>query len=181
MSPLRAAIVAAIVAFPGLAGAQTAEQPQAQQDGRQNVTRQQVGDWTVICAAAGRPCVMEQNGKTEQGETALSMQIEKLPEPQAVDGKTVEAVGNFLVPLGVLIQAGLKLQVDAGPVAASPYLLCQQNGCIVRAPLQADILQSFRRGARATLTFAILNNGQPREVAVPISLSGFTRAYNALP
>ena len=147
----------------------------------QEPTRQQVGDWTVICAPEGRPCVMEQIGKTSQGENALSMQVEKLPEPQTVEGQRIEAVGNFLVPLGVLLQAGLRLRVDSGETAASPYFICQQNGCIVRAPLQAAIIDSFRRGARATLTFAVLNEGQPRDIDITLSLSGFTRAYNTLP
>jgi invasion protein IalB len=168
---LTAAIVTAFVGLPSLAPAQTAQEP----------TRQQVGDWTVICAPAGRPCVMEQIGKTAQGEDALSMQIEKLPEPQTVDGQQIESVGNFLVPLGVLLQAGLRLRVDSGETAASPYFLCQQNGCVVRAPLQPELLDRFRRGARATLTFAALDNGQPRDVEISLSLSGFTRAYNTLP
>lgn len=167
----RAAMLSAALSLSSVASAQTAAE----------TTRQQIGDWTVICAAAGRPCVMEQVGKTAQGEDALSMQIEKLPEPQTVDGQRVEAIGNFLVPLGVLIQAGLRLRVDSGETAASPYFLCQQNGCIVRAPLQSGIIDSFRRGARATLTFAALNNGQPSDIDVTLSLSGFTRAYNTLP
>lgn len=166
-----AAMLGATAAPPSVASAQTAAE----------TTRQQIGDWTVICAAEGRPCVMEQIGKTAQGEDALSMQIEKLPEPQTVDGQQIEAIGNFLVPLGVLIQAGLRLRVDSGETAASPYFICQQNGCIVRAPLQAGIIDSFRRGARATLTFSALNNGEPNDIEVTLSLSGFTRAYNTLP
>lgn len=169
---IRIAVAALALAFPLTAAAQ----------GGQDVTRTQYGDWTVVCAAGGAPCIMQKMGTTDEGQTALSMEIEKLAEPQTVDGQRVEAVGNFLVPLGVLLQAGLRLQVDSGEVAASPYLLCQQNGCIVRAPLQADILDSFRRGARARLAFTIFDNsGETRDVEVTVSLSGFTRAFNALP
>lgn len=129
---------------------------------------------------------MEQIGKTAQGEDALSMQVEKLPEPQTVDGQRIEAVGNFLVPLGVLLQreigGGLRLRVDSGETTASPFFMCQQIGCIVRAPLTGALLDSFRRGARATFTFAALDEtGQVRNIDIPISLSGFTRAYNTLP
>jgi invasion protein IalB len=163
------------------AAAQTNE-PAAGQAQQQPTTRREVGDWTVICAAAGKPCAMEQLGKTAQGETAMSMQVEKLPQPQTIEGKRVEAVGTFLVPLGVLIQQGLRLRIDSGQTAASPYFLCQQNGCIVRAPMEAALLEQFRRGSRATLSFAVIGqNGQPREISATISLSGFTRAYNSLP
>ena len=172
MRSVKSAVVAACLVLPVMAGAQTDEE----------MSRTQYGDWTVVCAAGGSPCLMQKMGTTDQGETALSMEIEKLSEPQTVDGQRIEAVGNFLVPLGVLVQAGLRLQVDSGEVAASPYLLCQQNGCLVRAPIQADLLDSFRRGARARFAFTIFgDDGEPRDIEVTVSLSGFTRAYNSLP
>lgn len=188
MRPIRAAAAATLVALQVVgamattAVAQSNEPAAGQAQQQPATTRREVGDWTVICAAAGKPCAMEQLGKTAQGETALSMQVEKLPQPQTVDGKRVEAVGTFLVPLGVLIQQGLRLRIDNGQTAASPYFLCQQNGCIVRAPMEGSLLEQFRRGSRATLTFAVIGqNGQAREISATISLSGFTRAYNSLP
>lgn len=165
---LTAAVFAAVVGLPSLS---TAQEP----------TRQQVGDWTVICAPGGRPCAMEQVGKTAQGEDALSMRIEKLPEPQTVNGQRIEAVGSFLVPLSVLLQQGLRLRIDAGETAASPYLLCQPNGCVAQAQLDPAIIDGFRRGARATFTYTLVQGGNAGDVSATISLSGFTRAYNSLP
>jgi invasion protein IalB len=144
------------------------------------VTRREVGDWTILCAGEGGPCVMEQVGKTAQGETALNVQIERLAEPQTVGGQRVTAVANILAPLGVVLPSGLRLQIDAGETAASPFFVCQQAGCLVRAPLQDQLLDSFRRGNRARFTYAGIDGGQSREVQVDISLSGFTRAYDEL-
>ncbi|MGF1660770.1 MAG: invasion associated locus B family protein [Rubrimonas sp.] len=146
----------------------------------QEVTREAIGDWTKLCAPSGAPCVMEQVGKTSAGESALNMQIERLAQPQTVDGQRIEAVANILTPLGVLLQPGLRLQIDGGEVQASPFFLCQQNGCVVRAPLRSDLLNAFRRGARARLSYAGLDGGEAREVSVDISLAGFTRAFDAL-
>jgi invasion protein IalB len=88
--------------------------------GEAAVTREAIGDWTKVCAASGSPCVIEQIGKTAQGEAALNMQIERLPKAQTVNGEQVEAVANVLTPLGVLLQNGLRLQIDGGEVQASP-------------------------------------------------------------
>jgi invasion protein IalB len=186
MRPIRAAAAATVVALQVVGATTSAAQTNAPAAGQAQqqpqTTRKEVGDWTVICDVSGKPCVMEQVGKTAQGETALSVQIAKLPQPQSVEGKRVEAVGTFLVPLGVLLQQGLRLRIDSGQTAASPFFLCQPNGCIVRAPMEGGLLEQFRRGSRATLTFALIGqNGQAREVSASISLSGFTRAYNALP
>lgn len=153
--------------------------PAAAQQGAGETTRTTQGDWTVICAKAGRPCIMEQVGKTPQGENALSMQIERLPEPTRMGAETVEFVANILTPLGVLVQEGLELRVDGGDPQRSPYFLCQQNGCVVRAPLTKAIVDSFRRGKQAAFAFALVQNGKAGKVAATISLTGFTRALEA--
>jgi invasion protein IalB len=122
---------------------------------------------------------MEQVGKTTQGENALSMQIERLPEPAKMGPETVEFVANFLTPLGVLVQEGLELRIDGGEPQRSPYFLCQQNGCVVRAPLTKKLVDQFRRGKQAAFAFALVQNGKAGKVSATISLSGFTRALDA--
>jgi invasion protein IalB len=143
-------------------------------------SRRAVGDWTIVCAPAGSPCVMEQIGKVASGEAALNIQIERLPQPQTVGGQQVSAVANILTPTGVLLQEGLQLRVDSGPEAASPFFVCQQSGCVVRAPLQTQLLDSFRKGARARFTYSLLDRNDVREVSADVSLSGFTRAFDEL-
>lgn len=166
---LRTAIAVAALALPLTA---TAE----------DVSRTQYRDWTVVCAAGGAPCIMQKLGTTGDGQTVLAVEIEKLDEPQMIDGQRMEAVGTFQVPLGVVLQSGLRFQVDSGATVASAFLLCQQNGCTARAPLPPEVLDSFRRGLRARFGFTVFDGeGDPRDVSVTVSLMGFTNAYNALP
>jgi invasion protein IalB len=146
----------------------------------QDVVRTAIGDWTKLCVDGGQVCVIEQVGKTAAGEDALSFQVEKLATPQQVNGAAVNAIANIRVPLGVVLTQGLRLQIDQGEMAASPFFLCQQAGCLVRAPLPEDLLNRLRRGARATLAFTVIQNGEPEEISVSISLSGFTRAFTEL-
>jgi invasion protein IalB len=122
---------------------------------------------------------MEQVGKTPQGENALSMQIERLPEPTRMGAETVEFVANILTPLGVLIQEGLELRVDGGEPQRSPYFLCQPNGCVVRAPLTKALVDRFRRGKQAAFAFALVQDGKAGKVGATVSLTGFTRALEA--
>jgi invasion protein IalB len=166
-------VIACVAAAVSIASAAVAQD-------QQNVTRTPMGDWTKLCVNGNAQCVIEQIGKTAAGEDAMSVQIEKLAAPQEVNGSTVEAVANIRVPLGVVLTQGLRLRIDQGQQSASPYFMCQPNGCLVRAPLQPDLLQSFRRGARAQFSFVVLAEGEAREVPIDISLSGFTRAFDSL-
>jgi invasion protein IalB len=150
------------------------------QEQEQDVTRTPIGDWTKVCIQNGATCVIEQVGKTASGEDALRIRIEKLASPQSVNGQNIEAVANIEVPLGVVLSTGLKLRIDQGDVSASPYFVCHTQGCLVRAPLQAELLASFKRGSRAQFAFTVIQEGEGRDVPVDISLSGFTRAFDSL-
>lgn len=166
-------LLPAIVALflPLVAAAQTQDQ---------NVTRTPIGDWTKVCINEGATCVVEQIGKTASGEDALRIRIEKLPSPQTVNGQSIVAVANIEVPLGVVLSTGLKLRIDQGQVTASPYFVCQAQGCVVRAPLQNELLESLKRGARAQFSFTVIQQGEGRDIPIDISLSGFTRAFDSL-
>lgn len=167
---LSSIIVAATLAFAAAAAAQEAPE----------LVRTPMGDWTKICNKEGTACLIEQVGKTAAGEEALRIQIEKLPEPQDVGGQRIESLAIIRVPLGVILTEGLKLKIDQGEVSESPYLTCQPGACVVRAPLQASLLASFKGGAKAQFSFTVFADGQPQQVPIDISLSGFTRAYDSL-
>jgi invasion protein IalB len=182
---MRSSTTVLLLALAALPAAAQEQQPAPQAapqaaPGGESFSRRAVGDWTVVCAASGSPCVMEQLGKAASGETALNIQIERLKEPQRIGGQQVTAVANILTPTGVLLQNGLQLQVDGGAKAASPFFVCQTSGCVVRAPLQNQVLDSFRRGASARFTYALLDRNDVREVSANVSLSGFTRAFDEL-
>jgi invasion protein IalB len=171
ISRISLALAAALVGGAALA-------QDAQDEG---VTRREFSDWTMLCSADGAQCRMEQTGMTPEGESAMAMHVVKLPEPQSAEGRTMVAVGSFFVPLGVLLEPGLSLQIDAAEAQSAPYLLCQPNTCIVRVQMDENLVEAFKRGARARFGFVVLRNEQPVQVEASISLSGFTRAYDNLP
>ncbi len=133
------------------------------------------GDWELLCGKpSDSPCVMAQIGNDSKGTPILEMRIRKLPEEREVDGKKISAIADILTPLGVMLQQGIELQIDLGPVYAANYQLCVETGCIVREPLANETLSAFKNGSKAVISLVAASMG---EVRATISLKGFTKAY----
>ena len=72
-----------------------------------------------------------------------------------------------------------KLLVDEkiAPVKL-PYLACGRQGCTtVGQPLKTDVVEAMQKGERAQVRVALMNQ---KILPLPISLKGFTRAYNSI-
>lgn len=83
----------------------------------------------------------------------------------------------FSVPLGVYLPGGLLLQIDEGTALRLQIEVCNPNGCHTRLALEEPLIDDFKVGRQAKVTF---QDGRQREVAVPVSLTGFTAAFKAL-
>lgn len=135
------------------------------------------GDWQVRCNQDESVCVMAQVGKDPSGKDLAEVQIRKLEGATLPDGTAVPAAIQIVTPLGVLLPAGLQLKVDAKAERPLRYELCSQGGCLVRQPLDATLLGEMKGGNVARLTMLA---PQQQEIATDISLSGFTKAFDAL-
>ncbi|HBR96229.1 MAG TPA: hypothetical protein DD979_02480 [Gammaproteobacteria bacterium] len=140
-----------------------------------SVTRH--GDWDLVCAKAGKPCMMVQIGKDSQGTPILEMRVRKLPEAREIEGRQIIAVTEILTPLGVMLVPGIELQVDLGPVYSANYQLCMENGCLVSEPLADDTIKAFKAGSKAAVSLIAAQKG---EVRATVSLKGFTKAFGGL-
>jgi invasion protein IalB len=91
---------------------------------------------------------------------------------------TQDMAVEFTVPLGVILPPGIRLQVDESEeIGRAPYLMCTPQGCTGIWKLEAEAVAAMKKGL--TLKVIVLNS-QQRPVAVPVSLRGFTAAYNTL-
>lgn len=145
--------------------------------GAQDLIRTTYGAWEVACAQAGAPCVMAQIGNDKAGTPMLEMVLRKLPEPQTVQGVPVIAVTDIITPLGVVLTSGVSMKIDSGNEQRAPFQICTEQGCLVREPLTEEAITRFKRGASTLLTIVAAQQGP---IEVNLSLTGFTRAYNAL-
>lgn len=138
---------------------------------------EQFGDWEVYCPQGGGECLMAQLGSDSAGSRVLEVNIRKLPEPLEVNDEVAIAVLDVIVPLGVVLTAGLSIAIDSAEPEFAPYQICLEQGCLVREPIAEDLVNRFRKGGQATVTMVGANEG---DVQSQISLKGFTAAFKAL-
>jgi len=135
------------------------------------------GAWEVACAESGGNCAMAQIGNDASGTPVLEMVIRKLKEPLEADGRTATAVLDVITPLGVVLTSGLSMSIDGGRSEAAPFQICTEQGCLVREPIDAELVGRLKAGGNAKVTVVAANQG---DVSSTISLSGFTKAFNSL-
>lgn len=128
------------------------------------------GAWQVRCFQA--TCIMTQfHARTDSTSDA----VVTLSKPNDPSG-ALTTLAEIVVPLGVYLPTGIGLQVDNGEVRAAPFERCLPLGCVVRAPVSPQMLDQLKRGGTAYLVMA---TSPVENVRVPISLQGFTAAFNS--
>lgn len=125
------------------------------------------GDWKIICDD-GAACRMSQTiGQTDTSRVIVQLRVFKGEAPTAL----------LTFPLGILLSTGWSYEIDGGRNTVLPFEICNTSGCHAGLRLDADLLQRLKRGNHLTITFRDAAN----EPVMPvISLSGFTKAYEAL-
>lgn len=172
----RAALVAAL-ALPLAAPLITAPQAAAQET--EEVVRETHGAWDIRCL--GSECAMVQALTNTDGATVLVVSISKLAQPQAADtGETIVGVARILTPLNVQLPEGLGLRIDDSDVRSAPYLVCTRVGCHARPPLTSALVDQLKAGNVAEFLTVVSTPEGRRIISSPISLTGFTAAFNAL-
>ena len=135
------------------------------------------GDWERRCANnpdGDDPCQMYQLLKDTDGTPVAEINIVRLP-----DGGQAVAGATFVAPLETLLTEKLTLAVDSGGGKEYAFRVCTTQGCIVQLGFGAGDIAAFKAGnvATATIVPAIAPD---QRVQLPISLSGFTAAFDAL-
>lgn len=141
------------------------------------ITRSTVGAWDVACPAEAVNCAMAQIGNDASGTPVLEMVVRKLAEPLEVGERTAIAVLDVITPLGVVLTEGLSVTIDDGRTESAPFQICTEQGCLVREPIDEELVTRFKRGNNAVVSVIAANQG---EVSATLSLSGFTKAYDGL-
>lgn len=137
-----------------------------------------IGDWDLRCVRVNEgqkePCQLFQLLSDEQGNAIVEVNFMSLTDGgQAVAGATIVA------PLETLLTKQLTMSVDGGAKKRYPFRFCSQGGCYSQIGFSNGDIASFKRGAAATVT--IVPAIAPDEtVSVKMSLTGFTKAYEAL-
>jgi invasion protein IalB len=128
-------------------------------------------DWSIACQAnqAGQQeCLMFQDIAAADSEQSI-MRLTVIKAPRTILIITT--------PLGVMLPPGLVVTIDQQEVSRMNYQICIEPGCQSQTELTPELVQRLKGGVAATVT-VVGPNGQP--IAVPVSLKGFTAAYDTL-
>ncbi len=137
--------------------------------------RSQHGDWQVVCrppppGASKEVCAVVQSVTAEdRNNVGLTVYFQTFS-----DGTQVLRV---FAPLGVLLPPGLGLKIDGTDIGNAPFLRCHSFACYAQVTVQKTLIDQLRNGQTAIF---IIFQTEEAGIGIPISLSGFKEAVDAL-
>ena len=142
----------------------------------QGVVRSTHGDWQIRCdtppGAKSEQCALIQSVTAEdRPNVGLTMIVLK-----TADQKT--RLLRVLAPLGVLLPQGLGLKIDKNDIGRAGFVRCLPNGCVAEVVLDEKLVGQLKSGQQATF---IIFQTPEQGIGIPMSLAGFSAAYDKLP
>jgi invasion protein IalB len=158
---------------------QTPQQPAPQGEAAPDegtITERNFEDWTVRCGRQGgqgaQVCEMQQQQADNQDRVIMAVAVGKVPG-------TSDLGLLVMLPLGILLPAGVTLQIDGGAEVPLEVDRCERQGCRIEMLLEPDLLNQLKGGSEAKVFFeAVDPQGERQRLGVPLSLLGFTAALN---
>jgi invasion protein IalB len=140
------------------------------------MTERRFQDWVVRC---GHPpgqeaevCEMQQQQIDNEDRTVMAVAVGQVPGSSDV-GLLI------LLPLGILLPAGVTMQIDSGAAIPLEVERCERQGCRIERLIEPDLMSRLKAGTKATVFFEAFDpQGKRQRLGVPISLLGFTAALN---
>ena len=114
----------------------------------------------------GKCEIYQRQDMKDSGQRVIELAI-GYPEDQK------EARGIFILPMGILLEPGVKLTIDDGKPLAFQVRYCLPNGCYAYVSLNDDLLKHLSNGTQASVEI-VRANGEP--LKIPMPLKGFTKA-----
>lgn len=85
---------------------------------------------------------------------------------------------QYIIPVGISIEQGIQISVDAGEMLVSTISNCTVRGCAGRIDLSPDFVAQMKRGGSLNVFFV---DPRSHEIfTIQFSLSGFNNAFGAL-
>jgi len=133
-------------------------------------------DWALTCTTPkdgkDKRCYIFQNLLLKKGgQRLLNVVVGHL----GAEGKPAAIL---TLPLGISLPPGASIRVDEGEPVRFAIERCTTQGCAGGVEIDEQLLAALKRGKQAKVSF---RDAARREIVVPVSLSGFTAAYNRLP
>jgi invasion protein IalB len=132
-------------------------------------------DWTKVCgkdqASNAEICYTTRDFVSDQGQPVMAVAVY-----EAKGGPQAQRVVRFLLPLGLMLQPGIRFAVDQGQPTPGRYALCFPNGCFAEAVgLKDDFIGAMKKGTNLNVS---VQNQVAREVTFAVPLAGFGKAFD---
>jgi invasion protein IalB len=132
----------------------------------------QANDWVKLCgedkAAKKQICFTQRELRTDSGQFLASAGVREV----AGEARKILLLQT---PVGMLIQPGMRVQIDKGKQDAAKYTICFANACFAELPITDEFTGAMKKGGEIILTTL---NQQAKAVNFKLSLKGFTAAYD---
>lgn len=128
--------------------------------------------WVKICntdpASQKELCLVTQELRAENGLFIASATLRQV---------TGEDKISFIaaVPPGMLLQPGLRVQVDQGQQKEVKYGICFPNACYAEMDVDPAFISSMKKGNQLIVTVL---NAEAKGLNFPMSLAGFTKTFD---
>ncbi|MBZ0128742.1 MAG: invasion associated locus B family protein [Rhodobacteraceae bacterium] len=135
------------------------------------------GAWEIRCVKVeegAEPCHIYQLLKNTDGDPVAEISIFHLP-----GGGAAIAGATAITPLGTLLTAGVKLQIEDEKPKVYPFNWCEGVGCISRMGLTGLEIQKMKKGSVAEFTIVSIA-AQDQPVTLKMDLNGFSDAFTAV-
>jgi invasion protein IalB len=128
--------------------AQKAPEPEMASRGQRGLVRQiKYGDWQKFCfktPGTNMVCRTTITGTWDTGQTAVRADLIE----REGEGK---ARLQLFLPVGMYLQAGVKLTVDQGEPHQVPYVWCMTNTCIAGNAADPQLIREMEKGEKLVL------------------------------
>jgi len=128
--------------------------------------------WIKVCNTDPRQnkefCQISQQLRTDSGQFLASLAIRETPGEAR---KLLVAA----IPVGMLLQPGVQLQIDGAQPQTARYSICFPNACYAELPVDSNYITKLKRGGKLQVTTI---NQQAKQVRFDMTLIGFTAAYD---
>lgn len=133
-------------------------------------------DWTKVCgkdqANNTEICYTTRDFVSDQGQPVLAVAVYDVKGPQP------QRIVRFLMPLGLLLQPGIRFAVDQGQATPGRYAICFPNGCFAESQVKDDFINAFKKGTNLNVS---VQNQAGREVTFAVPAAGFAKAFDGAP
>ncbi|MGO4570850.1 invasion associated locus B family protein [Microvirga sp. 2TAF3] len=133
-------------------------------------------EWTKVCGkdqgTNSEICYTTRDFVSDQGQPVLAVALYDVKGPQS------KKIVRFLMPLGLLLQPGIRFAVDQGQPTDGRYAVCFPNGCFAEAEVKDDFIAALKKGQNLNVS---VQNQAARMVTFAVPAAGFGKAFDGPP